>query len=221
MILKNSEIFRGMSYGDYLREWLIWLHSDSPIYRGHRHEICYAHGNLDFIYDRETGRRKQADLFQNGARSEKIFRGDVIFEDTPVFVPARSTFYSVGEVYYQDNRKLEGIADCQDPMQKRSARGRYFWCTIRKDGCDEVDLTGLLSYIETPSFEMRVAEKSPLRDYFEMPIKPGTYPTFSAGKSLDDKAFARGEISITLRRIWTREVFQRLRLRLYSQTRRN
>ena len=44
----------------------------------------------------------------------KSFRGDVIFDDTPVFVPARSTFYSVGG-YLQDNRKLEGIADCQDP----------------------------------------------------------------------------------------------------------
>ncbi len=59
MILKNSEIFRGMSYGDYLREWLIWLHSDSPIYRGHRHEICYAHGNLR-LYIRQGDRSEEA-----------------------------------------------------------------------------------------------------------------------------------------------------------------
>ncbi len=88
---------------------------------------------------------------------------------------------------------MEGIADCQYLCRRDQHEGGTFWCTIRKDGCDEVDLTGLLSYIETPSFEMRVAEKSPLRDYFEMPIKPGTYPTFSAARALMIKRLPEGK----------------------------
>ncbi len=195
-ILKENESFRGMTYGDFLREWLMWLHSSSPIFRGNRHEICYVHGNLSYIYDRETGIRKQAEPFQNRARSRNIFRGDVIFDDTPIFVPARSSFYSVGEVYYQDNRKLESIADCQYICRRDLNEGGPSWCRVQKIEGDKVKDTNLdqkLCYVETPSFEMTVTQNSPLREHLEMPIKPGTYPTFTAANALMIKSLSEGK----------------------------
>jgi hypothetical protein len=193
-ILTVDQLFRGMTYGDLLREWLLWLHSDSPTYRGYPKEIRYLHGNLSYFYDRDTGIRKQAEKFQNRAKgSDKIFRGDIIFDDTPIFVPATSAFYSVGETYYHDSKKLETIADCQFICRRDIMEGGPNWLRIQKKGCEEIDLSGSLSYVESPSFRMTVSEKSPLRDYFEMPIVPDTYDTVTVAKAALITSLPEGE----------------------------
>jgi hypothetical protein len=199
LILKSDQLFRGMTYSALLREWLIWLHSDSPTYNGYTREICYLHGNLSYVYDRETGLRKRADKFQNRARSRseddpvEIFRGDIIFDNTPIFVPAKSSFYSVGETYYQDGKKLETIADCQFICRRDFQEGGPTWLTLQKKGCDPVNLSKLLCDVESPSFLMTVTENSPLRERLEMPIEPGTYDTFTTARAALIKSLPAGE----------------------------
>jgi hypothetical protein len=182
LILKNTELFNGMSYADLLREWLIWLHSDSPTYRGYRGEICYLHGNISYYYDSQTNIRKQAENLENKARNkdDKIFRGDIIFSDTPIFVPLINSMYSVNETLPYEGRTLESIADCLFICRRDMHEGGPIWFTIQKKGCPEINLKNKACYAESPSLKMTVTKNSPLRggyftdavhDFIVKPVK--------------------------------------------------
>jgi hypothetical protein len=192
-ILKENELLRGLTYGQLLGEWLRWLHSSFPEYRGYRGEICYLRGNVSYVYDRETGYRKKAEPFHNRSRSksDKIFRGDSIYSDTPIFIPVISSFYSVGEVSY-DGKVLESIADCQYLCRRDRLEAAGFWCRIKREGCDWIDLKDKVRYIESPVIQMTVSKNSPLRNYFEVPIQPGPYESFSAAQTLIIEALPEG-----------------------------
>jgi len=194
LILKKSELFNGMSYSDLLREWLIWLHSDSPTYTGYRGEICYLHGNISYYYDSQTNYRKQADTFENRARNvkDKIFRGDRIFSDTPIFVPIITAFYSVGETLAYEGRPLESIADCFYVCRRDIHEGGPMWFTIQKKGCPEIDLRNTACYVES-AFKMTVTKNSALKDYFEMPIAPNEYNTVTTGYVVLIRGLPKGE----------------------------
>ncbi len=200
IILKPTEVFNGMTYADLLREWLIWLHSDSPTYRGYRGEICYLRGNLSYIYDRDTGLRKRAEVFQNRARDikTKAFKGDTIFSDTPIFIPVTSAFYSVGESYPSYGAQLQSLADCQLICRRDIREIGQMWFRIQRRGCkDEIyDLTDTACYVESPSFKMTVTRNSPLREFFEMPIEPGEYETFTAAYAILIRELPPGEYRV-------------------------
>src|SRR4051812_10942437 len=111
-ILKHDGIYRGLTYGHYLSEWLKMIHSDSPFYRGYPREICYLSGNYSFVYDKDTGKRKQSEEFQNKARNrDGTYRGLIVYQDTAIFVPVHCSFYSVGESHYYNGGVLQSIAD--------------------------------------------------------------------------------------------------------------
>lgn len=185
-VLPYTAAFRGMTYSDYLREWLITLHSDTPFYRGYPWEICYQFGNNSWYTDKHTGLREQKDKFQNKALGkDKIFRGNVIWSDTPIFVAVRSSFYSVGERYYYNGNVLQTIADCQFVCRRDMLEmGSNFWCTIQKQGCEKVDLKPKVFYYESPSFELTVTENSPIREHLEMYVEPGTNQAFVAAYAI-------------------------------------
>lgn len=196
LILKKGELFNGLSYADIYREWLIWLHSDSPYYRGYRGEICFLHGNISYFTDTNTNFRKQRDPFQNRARDEEdgIFRGDKIFSDTAIFVPIITSHYSVHETPPYDGTTLESIADCLFICRRDMHEGGPMWLTIQKKGCDDpIDLLENACYVESPSFKMTVTKDSPLRNYFEMPIEPGEYDTVTTGYVAMIKNLPAGE----------------------------
>ena len=182
-ILRYDGIFRGLTYGDYLREWCNWIHSDTPSYRGYRGEICYLQGNLSYYYDKDTGIRVQAEKFQNNGRDmDGNFRGLVVWTSTAVFVPVMAAFYSVSETDPYDGGELQSLADCQFACRRDIYEGGERWCTLEKKGldCDPIDLNANVLYYESPSFKLTVSEKSLLAPRFEVPIHPNTYDTFTA-----------------------------------------
>jgi hypothetical protein len=180
-ILLPDGIYRGLTYGHYLSEWLKMLHSDAPFYRGYPREICYLSGNNSFVVDKDTGQRKQSEEFQNKARNKDgTFRGLIIYTDTAIFVPVRCSFYSVGETYYYDGNVLQTIADCQFVCRRDINEGISHYCNLQKKGHDRIDLFEQVCYFESPSFSLTVTENSPMRESVEMPIAPGTYDTFVA-----------------------------------------
>lgn len=192
-ILGYQGIFRGLTYGDYIREWSRWLHSEAPVYKGYRGEICYLHGNVSYYYERDTGIRKQAEKFQNNARDkdDKIFKGSVIWTETAVFVPVLAAFYSVGERDPYHGGVLQSIEDCQFVCRRDLFEGGDLWCTLEKKDlkdngkiCTPIDLKANVFYYEAPSFKLTVSENSPLRSHVEVPIDPGTYDTFAAAKAI-------------------------------------
>lgn len=193
-VLQAEGIFQGLSYGDYVREWFVWLHSDSPFFRGYRGEICYLHGNVSYYYERDTGVRKQAEPFQNSGRDVKtnVFRGTVIWTTTPIFVPVMAAFYSVGERDPYHGGTLQSIADCQFVCRRDILEGGGIWCTLEKKGavdgngkpCVPIDLSTSVFYYESPSFNLTVTENSPLREHFEIPIQPGSYDSFAAVRAV-------------------------------------
>jgi len=157
------------------------LHSDSPFYRGYPREICYLSGNYSFVYDKDTGKRKQSEEFQNKARNrDGTFRGLIVYQDTAIFVPVNCSFYSVGESHYYGGGVLQSIADCQFICRRDMNEGFSRYITLQKKGEKELDLFEHVCYIESPSFSLTVTENSPMRESIEMPIEPGTYDTFVA-----------------------------------------
>lgn len=191
--MRSEEVYKGMTFSQLLREWLVWLYSNSPSYDGYREEICFLRGNVSYAYDPVTGERKQSDLFQDRARSNvdpDVFKGEVIFPDTGIFVPVISAFYSVGERYY--GTTLDTLRSCQNLCRRDIDEGGNYWCSIHKKGCPTaVDLQNEVVRVESPSFQVSVSQDSLLRERFEMPIEPGTYETFCVArvlfiKGLDD-----------------------------------
>lgn len=180
-LLQKDGIYRGLTYGHYLSEWLKMLHSDSPFYRGYPGEICYLSGNYSFVYDKDNGKRKQSDEFQNKARNrDGTYRGLIIYQDTAIFVPVNSSFYSVRERHPYDGGILQSIADCQFVCRRDVNEGISHYCTLQKKGEEELNLFADVHYYESPSFSLTVTENSPMRESIEMPIEPGTYDTFVA-----------------------------------------
>jgi hypothetical protein len=204
-IMKENEVYNGMTYSQLLREWLVWLYSSSPSYEGYRGEICFLSGNVSFVYDPKTGRRSQADKYQNKARFKNdptFFKGDVVFPDTGIFIPVMSAFYSVGETYY--GRKLETLRDCQNVCRRDIDEGGDYWCTVQRKGCDPTDLSANVIRIESPSVYITVTEDSLLRDRFEMPIDPGTYETYCVANVLMIKGlpyFAKADENLSEYRV--------------------
>jgi hypothetical protein len=176
-ILDKDKTYRGLAYGHYLSEWLKWLHSDTPIYRGYPREICYLSGNNSFVYDKETGKRKQSEPFHNKAGNvDGTYRGLTIYQDTAIFVPIHAAYYSVGERHYYNGDVLRSIADCQFICRRDMDEGFSRYITLQKMGEEkEIDLFKHVCYIESPSFSLTVTENSPMREHIEMPIEPGTY----------------------------------------------
>lgn len=197
-IMTNDQVFRGMTYSQFLREWLIWLFSSSPSYEGYRDEICFLTGNISYAYNPDTGERKQVEKAQNRARmqdsddfSDTFFRGEVVFPDTAIFFPVISAFYSVGEKYY--GKTLDTLRDCQNVCRRDIDEGGRYWCTIKKKEGDEIDLEKQVVPVESPSVQITVTEDSLLKDRFEMPIAPGTYETFCVAKVLMIKGLPIGD----------------------------
>ena len=141
----------------------------------------------------KRGLEKKSEPFHDRSRSskDKIFRGDTIFSDTPVFIPVISSFYSVGEMAY-DGKILESISDCQYVCRRDRLEAAKFWCRIKTPKSDWVDLEKAVKYIESPSIQMTVTKNSPLRSYFEVPIQPGTYESFTAAWTLVIKGLPEG-----------------------------
>jgi hypothetical protein len=196
-ILKSDGIYRGLTYGNYLCEWLRVLHSARPMYAGYPLEICFLSGNNSFVTNPITGERKQS-LFQNLARNKDgTFRGLYLLPNTPIFVTAQCTFYSVGERLDYEGDVLQSFQDCQFVCRRDMKLSPSRYCTLEV-GNNSINLRPYLCYIETPPFSLTVAENSPMRERFEVPIEPGTYDTFAAAYAImlntsDESPLPEGE----------------------------
>ena len=201
--------FRGMNYSDIVREWLIWLHSDSPVYRGYKNEILFLHGNLSYFTDPETHVRKQAEKFQNRAIGKDMFRGQIILVGTPVFIPVTSAFYSVGETHHYSAKKLESVIDCQYAARKDIEELGRIWCNIKRKDSEEIDLINrkYVHYAESTSFQLPVAENSPVRHYLEIPIGHGTFSTYACAYAALINFQSPGVYRIQVRGPWANDVY--------------
>lgn len=185
------DLYNGKGYPDMVRDWLIWLHSSSARYEGYRGEICFLRGNVSYIYDPQTGERRQSGDFQNRARNANdpdFFKGEVVFPDTAIFVPVISAFYSVGERYA--GATLASVRECQQLCRRDIDEGGDYWCTLQRKGCHPIDLRQSVARVESSPFLMTVPEDSELRERFEIPIEAGTYETFCVARALIIKGLA-------------------------------
>ena len=53
-ILEEDEIYRGLTYGNYLCEWLRGIHSARPMFAGYPREICFLSGNNSYVTNTRT-----------------------------------------------------------------------------------------------------------------------------------------------------------------------
>lgn len=182
-VLGRNETYRGLTYSDYLTEWLRFYHSDYAYFRGYPGEILYLEGNNSYVTDSNTGTRKQSAEFLNNARnSDGTNRGQMIFNDTAIFVPVMNTFYSVTESY--EGNALQSLADCQYVCRRDANETQSLYCELIPKNGEIVDLFSQIYYFESSCPNLVVTENNSFRNRIEMPINPGVYDTFIASYAI-------------------------------------
>jgi hypothetical protein len=133
-------------------------------------------GNISYKYESEAGPRSLTEKFFNKAttKGDVVFRGEHIFSDTPIYAIAIQSMFFVNEVDDFTRIAFDNVQQCREACRRDINAGGEYWFKIRKDGKD-YDLKDKLVLVETPSFNVTVSERSPLREFLEYPYQPGIY----------------------------------------------
>jgi hypothetical protein len=182
-VLGPNGTYRGLTYSNYLTEWLRFYHGDYAFFRGDPGEILYLEGNNHYVTDSNTGIRRQSSEFLNNARNvDGTNRGQMILNDTAIFVPIMNSFYSVTESY--EGNVLQTLADCQYICRRDTNETQSLYCTLTSEDGETVDLFDEIYYFESSCPNLMVAENNTFRNRIEMTINPGVYDSFIASYAI-------------------------------------
>jgi hypothetical protein len=176
-IVRPTETFRGMSYGDWIATWHQWLLSDNPSYNGE--DILFLRGNVDYrpVGGKEDGPR-YVDPKAVYDRTED--KGETIDERTAILVAILTSQYHIGEFY--NGRKITSIPYLRY-VSNKDTDGGSIWATITKKGDKTMKLVpDLKEYrFESPLYLLSVPKNSKLRTKMDSPLKPGNYQAITVG----------------------------------------
>ncbi len=181
--VSDGELFRNMTYSEWSIEWVRWLLSANPIFHRSRGEMLMTRGNISYKYGTDAAadaERSLTEPFFNKAITKKeiVFKGEHVFSDTPIYVIAIQAMYFVNEVDDFTGIAFDNVHQCREACRRDINAGGEYWFRISKNGKD-YDLKDKLVLVETPSFNVTVSERSPLRERLEYPYQPGTYEAVS------------------------------------------
>jgi hypothetical protein len=179
-IVDPKEVFRGLTYGQWVGVWYNNLMSQYPdiIYREGK-SMAFLRGNVQFAYEKqEDPENPQNRIFSSMTNEQRI----VIQDDTALFIPIISTMISLGDVYQgqtaNDELSLRYAARRDTvnggPVGAQIKKGMSALTRLVPNELDEY-------YVETPLFPLSVSESSSLRKTIEDPLEPGPYQAIVAG----------------------------------------
>src|SRR6188474_1864451 len=96
-IADPKEVFRGLTYGQWVGVWYNNLMSQYPdiIYREGK-SMAFLRGNVEFAYGKqEDPENPQNRIFSSMTNEQRI----IIQDDTALFIPVISTMLSLGDTY--------------------------------------------------------------------------------------------------------------------------
>jgi hypothetical protein len=165
-VVKTSENYRGLSYGEIIVTWQRWLLSEYPDENQYG-DILFLRGNLGY-YD---------------SNSEYLNCFTEISEGMSILVPIVTTHFTIGERY-------KGTIISNEFCLRKAVREHVdaagpFWATLEKMGKNHNVfrlVPNLESFrVESMPFELDVSEDNPFLDKMDEPNYPGKYTALVAG----------------------------------------
>jgi hypothetical protein len=165
-VVKTSDNYRGLSYGDIIATWLRWLLSENP--DAHQYgDILFLRGNLGY----------------HQSNSSYLDSFIEIPEGMGILVPIVTTHFTMGDFY-------KGMIINDEFYLRKAVREHVdaagpFWGTLEKMGENYEAfklVPNLESFrVESVPFELDVSEKNPFLDKMDEPNYPGKYTALVSG----------------------------------------
>lgn len=171
------ENFRGLPYGRWAGLWWNWLLSDEPdAYRG---DILFLRGNLDY---KPVGQDGPVHIDPSSFLDRTGKKGVKIFEGTPIFFPVANTVFRIGLDMF-DGRKIETEQDARLAAIRDNQESNRIWATISSNGKMPRKIVDNFQdyFIESPLFDLKISDKSPIRKTMDTPLESGTFTSLTAG----------------------------------------
>jgi hypothetical protein len=179
-IADPKEVFRGLTYGQWVGVWYNNLMSEYPdiVYREGK-SMAFLRGNVEFAYEKqEDSENPQNRIFSSMTNEQRI----IIQDDTALFIPVISTMLSLGDAY--QGQTMNDELSLRYAARRDTVNGGAVGAQI-KEGMGA--FTRLVPnelddyYVETPLFPLAVSESSSIRKTIEDPLEPGPYQAVVAG----------------------------------------
>jgi hypothetical protein len=165
-VVKTSENYRGLSYGDIIVTWQRWLLSENPDHHQYG-DILFLRGNLGY-YD---------------SNCEYLSCFTEISEGMSILVPIVTTHFSIGESY--KGTIINNEFYLRKAVREHVDAAGPFWATLEKMGKNHNVLRlvpNLESFrVESMPFELDVSDENPFLDKMDEPNYPGKYTALVSG----------------------------------------
>lgn len=185
-IVDPKEVFRGLTYGQWVSVWYNNLMSKYPdiVYREGK-SMAFLRGNVEYAYGKqEDPKNPQNRIFSSMTNEQKI----IIQDDTALFIPVISTMLSLGDSY--QGQTMNDELSLRSAARRDTVNGGPVGAQIKKrPGAvvrlvpNGLDVPNELDeyYVETPLFPLSVSESSSIRKTIEDPLEPGPYQAIVVG----------------------------------------
>jgi len=165
-VVKTSENYRGLSYGDIIVTWQRWLLSEKPDQHQYG-DILFLRGNLGY-YD---------------SNSDYLSCFTEISEGMSILVPIVTTHFTIGESY--KGTIINSEFYLRKAVREHVDAAGPFWATLEKMGKNHNVfrlVPNLESFrVESMPFELDVSEENPFLDKMDEPNYPGKYTALVSG----------------------------------------
>ena len=165
-VVRISENYRGLSYGDIIATWQRWLLSKKPDEQQYGN-ILFLRGNLGY--------------HQSNANYLESFVE--IPEGMAILVPIVTTHFSMGDFY--KGSIIDDEFYLRKAVREHVDAAGPFWATLEKIGKKSQAfrlVSNLESFrIESMLFELDISEGNPFLDKMDEPIYPGKYTALVSG----------------------------------------
>lgn len=182
-IAHPKEVFRGLTYGQWVGVWYNNLMSDYPdIFYREGKSIAFLRGNVEYAYGKqEDPENPQNRIFSSMTKEQKI----TIQDDTAVFIPVISTMLVLGDD--SQGKVMNDELSLRYAARRDTVNGGPVGAQIVKRNLGTGAVKRLVPneldeyYIETPLFPLLVSPSSSIRKTIEEPLEPGPYQALVAG----------------------------------------
>jgi hypothetical protein len=167
-VLQENDSIYGQTYADLLERWEQWLFSSTP-YNFFGSDMFFLRGNME-SYKESSSFLDMTFLSGNGQRVQL---------GTYVFVPAITAGFNIGD--YFESQKIMDEETLHRAVRDYIWRGGPVWASL-ENLTEKTHFILPLIYIETPLFQLHVAEDNPLRKFVEPVQEKGDFFTVCGGQ---------------------------------------
>lgn len=165
-IVKTSENYRGLSYGDIIATWQNWLLSENPDEKQYG-DILFLRGNIGYHH----------------SNSYYLNSFIEIPEGMAILAPIVTTHFTMGDSY--KDKIIDDEFYLRKAVREHVDAAGPFWATLEKMGKNYKAfklVPNLESYrVQSMLFELHISEKNPFLNKMDEPNYPGKHTALVSG----------------------------------------